>query len=321
LTQGAREGQETLAETARGVAKQHLQDVVAARAGRVGDSQVPNVSLGDVLKSVNSMPEMVDAITDAADDVWKPIDDASGNQFRDIRAEVRQANTQLYRAVGDEQKKAAQTALDQANGRMNDFLERAKGVVTPQDIQQGIDSFKYSLQAERLSNVVQDSLQGVRGTSARNMSYTGIDGKALRNGLENWQRELGTGTRGEDALEKLIGKQQRDNLFNLADANLTSEGRQATNTILARAVSILGTGGGPIRAMFGVTPHTASAAALYYGTKKLLELAVTNPGVGRQLAYAVEHNVGPKIAARVLAGMVSDYFTQRALGKQEQPTQ
>lgn len=324
LTSKLREGKELLTDTARGIAKKHLGEVISMRAAReAGSSTVPQIGdLSGALKGVNSMPEMVDAINDAADDVWKPIDDLAGDQFRTARNEVRAANNKLYHAVGDEQVSAAQKEVDTANGRMNSLLDKMRPVVSGEDIEQAKHSFRYAQQVERLSQTVQDSLEGVSGTSARNMSYKGIDGQRLRQGLQRYERDLGTGTRGHDALAELLGREHLENLYKLADANLTAEGRLATNRIVAHAVSVLGTGGGPVRAFFGVTPHTAAGLGLYYGTKKLLEMAATEPAIARTLAEAVENSTAPKVAGRVLAGLVTQHFINNGQMKPEdQPKQ
>jgi hypothetical protein len=266
------------------------------------------INIRDAVQRTTSFPEAVDRINEAHKEVYQRLDDLTGNEFQALRNSQKAAWQSMIDA-DTESLPAAERNMARVNGQMEAMFRKLRGAVSESDLAGANQAYKNGLIAEKVSNVVENSLSGTWKDTDRV-----LDGGKLINGLKRLYQSEGTGTAGQRAVARVIGQDTIDNLENIAKRNMTPADQQKNARFLRHIVASLAGGFGFKAAALlhtPIGPAIGVGGAAYYTTEMLLNKMASDPRIGNMIMYAIEKtNRSSKAIMPVISSVLSDALTK-----------
>jgi hypothetical protein len=261
------------------------------------------------VRKVQSFGEAADQVEKSAKDAYGNIDQATAGKFTQARDDFEQARKDVQNAVGPMSRDEAQLRLDNANTRMRAIFEEADGKVSQQDWKDANSAWNNAKTLRQVHNAVESTFDTDAGFSQRSGTYRGFNGNQLRQNLNRLTQKIG-----EPELNRVIGRDNMDNLRKVAELTRTNADRarfgaavQKVGGWLARESAAAGVGAmaGHLTGLGGFGGAVGGEAA-YMAARKVMQMVATNPRVGQQLTFAVESGARPEYYAPLIGKMIRD---------------
>jgi len=275
------------------------------------NAQKPSLEPVDVPREVSRIGSYTDAanvLEEHAVRGYDVLNDATGGKFNAVRQELKDAWGAYTGASGEEAQAAAERGVDAAEGKMTRLLEGLRGVVDDRALDGFNDAFKNAQGLKRVAQAVDGSFAGNTSSSARSWEYRGFDGGRLMNNLSRLERKMGRGP-----LERLVGRDNLNTLYQVAELNRTQAQRARFGTAINAVKDALFNWHVGPAAVGGVAARTAGlpwewgagaglgAAA---ATRKIMNAVLTNPQVARNLIFAIDSGARPENYGPFVAGLI-----------------
>jgi hypothetical protein len=299
---------------------------------------VPNFAPVDIpreIAKVGSYTEAADSLENIATSGYNHISDAlalndiSGGKFNMLR-EANKSAWQAYKGASTEQGlHVAEQQIDETNRLMQKMLETdIGGAVTQKELAGMNDAYGSAQRLRYVANAVDQSFTGNRAADAKPWEYVGFNGDKLMQGLNGLERKFG----GRAALERTVGKENLDTLYQVASLNRNPAGMkkfgEAVNNVaeafknISQHLHV-----GPL-ALGGAAAHVAGIPWEYGAAggwasavmgRHIIDAVLSNPRISTNLIYAIEHGVKPSYYGPAIAAMVQQYETSKH--KEAEPNQ
>lgn len=289
-------GQNVISDTAKSAAQQNLTPIVDVPA---------------TVAKVNSFGDAADEVDKAAKAGYDKLNQATGGEFNVVRGEIKTATADMRKAVSPDIRDAAQIRLDNATSRMNELFDDSDGKIDRKDWQDANDAWRNAKTLRQVHDAVESTFDTDAGFSQRSGTYRGFNGNMLRQKLNRL-----TQTIGEPELNRVIGRQNLDNLRKVAELTRTNGDRarfggavqNVSNWIVNHVTSaaVGGVAGHALHGLPGGIVGAASTEAAYMAARKVMQMLATDPKFGQQLTFAVESGARPENYAPLLGQMVRD---------------
>jgi hypothetical protein len=310
--------------TAREDAQQQMGEYHEQLRTRYPGSQRPNFEQIDIPKTtekIGSFTEAADHLEKTATDGYQHFNDLTGGKFNAIREENSQAWAAYKGASGAEAQDAAEKAIDASNAKMTDLMKSIGGAITPKELSGFNDAYKNAQTLRAVANAVDGSFSGNSSNAARSWEYRGFDGNRLMANLSRLQQK-----QGRPALERVIGKQNLDTLFQVAELNRSNAARGRFGQAIKPIADWLQQSGGAIKhiapiaiggeigRMTGMGWAAGAVAGELTGmaTKKVMNAILTNPKVAQNLIFAIQSGANPKNYAPLIGTMIQQAETENS---------
>ena len=238
------EGRTAYAEHARGAIQPHLEATNAARnvpqqevmmnqpggepaapTGRIvatatGKAVPPQINIDQVLKQTHDFTGAADHLTAINDDVYNQFDAATGGRFRQLNAQVAEAQNAMRKG-----EQGAAQLYKQKLGEMDQLMDSTQGEMTPEMKAAAKAGFRQSYLLRDFGNLWDRNLNGVPGSSQASQTQRGINGKGLLTDLQRAVKLYGRPT-----IEEALGPGRLSNLEEIAQQNVTEKQRQVFNS-------------------------------------------------------------------------------------------
>lgn len=284
------------------------KNVIAKTAAEAAQRNVITDVPGAVSKA-QSFGDAADEVEKSAKDAYASLNQATGGKFSQVRDEFNQARKDVWTAIGPEQRDAAQSRLDSATAAMRQLFEESDGKVTQQDWKDANSAWTNAKTLRQVHNAVESTFDTDAGFSQRSGAYRGFNGNQLRQNLNRLTQKIG-----EPELNRVIGRDNMDNLRKVAELTRTNADRakfgaavQKVGGWLARDSAAAGVGAlaGHFSGIGGFGGAVTGEAA-YMAARKVMQMVATNPRVGQQLTFAVESGARPEYYAPLIGKLIRD---------------
>lgn len=293
----------------------------------------PNLEPLDVptlVRKVGSWADVPKTIEKTATDGFEMLNDVTGDRFNALREANKQAWDAYKGASGADAQRVARANLEKTEADMADLFKGLRGIVGPKELDGFNDSYRNAQGLHRVADAIESTFSGNSSASARSWEYRGFDGNALMSNMNKVEQSLG----GRGALNRLIGEENANTLYRVAELNRTQAQRTRFGSALTEVAKNLGpllghVSLGGIGATYGWrTTHTPEGAALGFAagagvgqaTKIVANAVLTNPKLAKQLIYAMDYgdpkNYGPFLAS-VIQKQVTDSANEKRALQQE----
>jgi hypothetical protein len=319
-------GKQVIAQSAQSAAEKNLQafgDDTRPLNNQGSGGANPKVITRPPITDVPAAVARVSSFGDAADEVEKSakgaydnLNQATGGKFSEVRDNFTQARKDAYKAGSVSERDAAQLRLDNATSAMRQLFDDSGGKVSQQDWKDANTAWTNSKTLRQVHDAVESTFDTDAGFSQRSGTYRGFNGNMLRQRLNRL-----TQTIGEPELNRVVGRDNMDNLRKVAELTRTNADRakfgaavQKVGGWLARESTAAGAGAlvGHFTGLGGLGGAVGGEAA-YMAARKVMQAVATNPKVGQQLTFAVESGARPEYFAPIIGQMIRD--------QQEQPSE
>jgi len=280
------------------------------RTVQVENEKAPNFEPVDAKASaanVRSFGDAADAIEKPAQQVYQKLDQLSKGEFTALRE-------QRSRALEVMKQPASLDAWDQANAKLNEaeagidnLFDEHKDAVNRADWLSANSAWKDAKVLDKVHAAVEGSFNNVpQDVAQRTGINRNLRGDALRN-------KLGKLLAQNDAdVRRVIGTQGIDNLYKLADLTKKPETAAQTRSVLyevGRYMHHVGGRGAFAGAAVGALGgHPIEGGIIGAGAEgvvnKVLNMAATNPRVGKMIVDAVNVGASPKVYAPLIAAEI-----------------
>jgi hypothetical protein len=266
------------------------------------------INIPQAVAKAGSFSDAAATLEKTGSDGYNLLNDVTGGKFNALRNENKAAWDAYMGASGEEAQGAAERALDQSNARIAQMFSGLRGIVDPKNLDGFDDAYRNAQGLRSVASAVDGSFTGNSSNSARSWEQRGFDGNRLMSNLSRLQTKIGRGS-----LERLVGRDNLDTLFQVAELNRTNAQRARFGAAIKPVQEgLIRMHVGPIAAggylghLAGL-PWEAGAAAGWAtaeGTKRLMNVVLTNPQIAKNLTFAIEsgakgENYGPFIASLV----------------------
>jgi hypothetical protein len=276
----------------------------------------PNFEQIDIPSEIQKAGSFSDAqriLEGHAKSLYDHFNDLTDDKFNAIRQENKDAWTAYVGASGTHAQGLADAALSESNRKMAELMDSIHGAVSPKELDGANDAYRNSQILHAVSEAVDSSFSGNTSSSARSWEYRGFNGTQLMGRLNRVTQKLG-----RPALERVMGKENLDTLYQVARLNSTNQGRakfgEAVNHVAQALIShrmsgpiLAATGGGALGHATGAG-YAAGAftGELAYGATRAVANAIkTNPKFAKNLIFALDAGARPENYAPLLAGMIA----------------
>ena len=194
------------------------------------------------------------------------------------------------------------------------------GAVSPKELSGFNDAYRNAQRMRAVATAVDGSFTGNASSSARSWEYRGFDGNRLMSNLSRLQQRMGRGP-----LERVVGKDNLDTLFRVAELNRTQTARARFGVAVKPIVqSLLSLHVGPIAAggflghLTGIGYEAGAVAGwgTAAATKKVMDAVLTNPKIAQNLIFAIDSGANPAHYGPMLASMIQQQETENSRQKQ-----
>jgi hypothetical protein len=320
-------GAQAYANEARAAAAPHLEALNAATpephmtwgiddAGNytepVQSAGLPNVNVDQLLSTTHDFTGVAQKMTQANSAAYDALDKMTGGDFRKVNEEVKAA-----RAVADESGSPEDwDKYKNAQTKMSNLLDGVdKGTANAGNINlQAIkNSWTQSYALADIGKALDKSLNGLPGDTAVSQAQRGINGNTLDKQLRNVARSYG----GADNLRDVLGPGRLENLQAIADATRTNAGRTMLNQGIRSIAEYLPASylgykiGEHLAGPTGGAAGAASADAMMYATRRVLNAVRTDPRIGQNLLFAINSGARPASYGPLIAGMMVKANTEQ----------
>jgi hypothetical protein len=325
------------ADAQRQMAEYHRQmEALHPRAGR---ANLPQINVAETVKKIGSYTEASNYLESVATEGYNSIADAlalndiSGGKFNAIRNANKDAWNAFKGASGTEAMATAERAVDETNRQMMSLLKNdIGGAVTPQELQGFNDAYGMAQKLKYVAHAVDGAFSGNPSASARSWEYRGFNGSKLMDNLDRLQRKFG-GNRA--ALERVVGKENLDTLYQVAELNRTNAARARFGVAVKPVIDWLTKAGGAFShlapivvggeigratgAGWGWGAAAGEGAAL--ATKRVMNMVLSNPKVAQNLIFAIDSGARPENYAPFIGAMIQRIESERMQEQTEEDKQ
>jgi hypothetical protein len=283
--------------------------------GHMTTPKAPIVDVPSAVAQVNSFGDAADEVEKAAKRSYDIIDATTNGKFSEVRDDFNQARKDVYNAGSVGERDAAQVRLENATARMRQIFDDTDGQVSAKDWQNANTAWNNSKTLKQVHDAVESTFDTDAGFSQRSGTYRGFNGNMLRQRLNRL-----TQTIGEPELNRVIGRDNMDNLRKVAELTRTNADRAKFGAAVQQVggwLALHHTGaagiGGLVGHMTGVgyLPGAIGGEAAYMAARKVMQAVATNPRVGQQLTFAVESGARPEYFAPLIGKMIRDAQEQQ----------
>jgi len=293
---------------------------VTANLPNAGKPNFLPVDIPATLKKTGSYTEAANQLDKLATDGYEHFNDITGGKFNAIRQANKDAWAAYKGASGLEAQAAAEKAVDETNRQMDQLMKDIHGAVSPKELSGFNDAFKNAQKMKAVAAAVDGSFTGNASSSARSWEYRGFDGGRLMNNMGRLQQRMGRGP-----LERVVGKDNLDTLFRVAELNRTGTARAKFGVAIKPVVNgLMSLHVGPIAAgaylghMAGMPYEMGGAAgwATAAATRRVMDAVLTNPKVAQNLIFAIDSGANPDHYGPMLATMIQQQETETSRERQ-----
>ena len=272
------------------------------------------IDIRQTLARTHSYTDAADELDKIATEGYEHFDKISGGRFTNIRQANKNAWRAFKSATTEDGRNNAQAAIEDSNQRMAKLMSDMQGAVTPKELSGFNEAYKRSQQLKAVAEAVDGSFSGNASASARSWEYRGFDGNRLMSSMSRLQQRVG-----RPALDRLVGKENVDTLFRVAELNRTQAQRAKFGQAIAPvARQLLSLHVGPIAAgaylghFVGMPYEWGGAAgwAITAASKRVMNAVLTNPKVAQNLMFAIDSGAKPERYAPMIAEMIQQQETQ-----------
>jgi hypothetical protein len=291
----------------------------------------PHFPQHDVLGAVqntNSLGEAAQVLKDSHAPFWQKADEATQNEFSDLREKEKFLEKQLYSDSPTRNYEDLQQQLKDNRQSQMDLFDKHRTQFSPQEWETARNGYQDGIVLSNLNDLIQSNFNGVtRAEEARSVARGGTlyrefaPAKTFNKQLEKFYND---GTNGE-VLQRTIGQNHMDSLKEIGQLFENGERQKATKTLIEhvgaayRRHLYLGGGAGAgiggtmawglghgLGAIAGAAGGAAGVGALAAGTISgathyITEQMATNPEFAKSFLYAVKNGISPRFAAPLLA--------------------
>lgn len=271
----------------------------------------------DVAKTVGK----VGSYTDAADQVEKGgtriyqlLNDVTGDKFNALREQNKNAWDAYAGASGPEAQAGAERGLEESNRQLDQMFTNLRGVVDRRTLDAADDAFRNAQTIRRVATAVDGSFSGNASASARSWEQRGFDGNRLMASLSKLQTSMG-----RTRLDRVIGRENVDTLFQVAELNRTNAQRARFGAAIKPVVDTLMhmhvgpiAAGGYLGHLVGI-PWEAGAAAGWgasAASKMVMNKILTNPQIAKNVVFAIDSGAKPENYGPFIANLISQSVSQ-----------
>jgi hypothetical protein len=298
-------GKQAIAGAAKSTAGSVLDQANVLRKGTPLEINVPKV-----VEKVGSFSDARDQLDQAAEQGYNALNAATDGQFSKLRQAGKDAWQSWRNAITPEQQKAAKDALDQNEQKISTMFDGLKGKFDPKTLDSFNQTFKNARVLDQVSAAVDGSFAGNPSASARSWEQRGFDGNQLMRSLSRLERQVG-----RSKLEQVIGGDNLDTLYQVAELNRTNAQRAKFGAAVEPVKQALfqlgrhagwGTAGAAAAHAMGASPEAGAFAGVAAGevSKKVMNAILTRPQIARSLIFALDsgarpENYGPYVATLI----------------------
>lgn len=278
------------------------------------------IDIPSTLRRVASYTDAANELEKTATQGYDLLNDVTGGRFNALRQANKDAWQAYTAASGDEAQAAAEKHLAETNSNIQNMISDLRGVVDNRTLDGFDDAFKNAQALRRVASAVDSTFTGNASGSARSWEYRGFDGNKLMQNLSKLQQQMGTAK-----LQRLIGRDNLDTLFQVAELNRTQAARGRFGMQVQPVVdSLIKMHVGPIAAG-GYLGHLAgipweAGAAMGWGTslgvQRAMNMIVTNPKIAKSFLFALDSGARPEAYGPHIATLIQRAITQNSQEEQ-----
>jgi hypothetical protein len=289
-----------------------------ANAAPGGRSFLDPVDIPKEVSRVGSYTEAAQRLETTAKDGYEMMNDVTGGKFNALRQANKDAWEAYIGASGADAQRAAAQKLDQSENDLRKMFADLRGVVDAKTLDGFDDAFRNAQGLARVANAVDSTFIGNASQSARSWEFRGFDGNKLMANLSKLQQRMGQGP-----LQRLIGKENLDTLFQVAELNRTQTSRTRFGAQIKPVVQYLIShhvgpiaAGGFLGSLSGIPHGWEAGAAAGWGTAALassnvMQQIITNPKVSSVLLWALDKGAKPETYGPYIGAMIDRAITDK----------
>jgi hypothetical protein len=216
---------------------------------------------------------------------------------------------------------------------MADLLHHdIQGAVSPKELDGFNAAYSSAQKLKFIGQAVDSSFSGNASSAARSWEYRGFDGNRLMANLNRLTQKFG-----RNSLERLMGKESLDTMYQVAELNRTGAARARFGTALQPIAEWLGKQstalthlapiglGGLAGEMSGI-PHgwvlgAAAGEATAMATRKVMNMVLSNPKIAQNLIFAIDSGARPQNYGPMIGAMILQHEKQQQQRSESEDTQ
>lgn len=282
-----------------------------------GQPNFEQIDIPSEVKKAQSFTDAAQNVESRASEVYNHFNDLTNDRFNALRNDNKEAWS-AYIGAGTENQSSALARLNETDRQMKELMDSIHGAVTPKELSGANDAYRNSQTLHAVAQAVDGSFSGNTSSSARSWEYRGFNGQQLMGRLNKVTQRLG-----RPAVERVMGRENLDTLYRVAQLNQTNAGRAkfgqavggVTKDLLMRHASALSLGGLAAHAI-GIPWEMGalSGEALYTATKKVMQIISTNPKIAQNIIFALDSGAKPENYIPLISHMIARSITPTEAG-------
>ena len=309
---------------ARADAQRQLREYHAEQPSPRGEHpNFPQIDVPATVSQIGSYTEAANHLENIASEGYNSISDAlalndiSGGKFNMIRNANKEAWNAYTGANNPAALRTAESAIDDTNRQMVDMLKNdIGGAVTPKELDGFNHAWGMAQKMKYVARAVDGAFSGNASEAARSWEYRGFDGNKLMGNLDRLQQKFG----GRSQLERVVGKENLNTLYQVAELNRTGAARMRFGAAIKPIAEWLNKAGGSFghlapMALGGMVgeasgiPHgwmlgMAAGEGAALATKKVMNAILTNPKVAENILFVIDSGARPQYYGPAIGAMI-----------------
>jgi len=270
-----------------------------------------NVILGQAKAGYN---HITDALTLAGEDPQK---------LNQVRLAYQNAEQHYFAADTEAGINAARGEIKDAEDQLAEMIDRIPNAITVKEFSGLNDAYRNGLDLAKFGDAIDSSFGTLTSSKPGEWEYRGFSGDILGHNLTTIVKQLG----GRGPVERLVGRDNLDALFQVAHLNSTPEGRAKWGAAVEKtAESLIRMHVGPIAAggylgrMLGMKWEVGAAMgwATAKGIRKLNQIILSRPELAQKLLYALDKGAKPSTYGPILATAIRAFVEESNRPPQEE---
>jgi hypothetical protein len=188
-------------------------------ATATGKPVAPQINTSEVLGQISDFTGAADHLTAINDDAYNQFDAATGGRFRQLNAQVAEAQNGMRKG-----EQGAAPLYKQKLAEMDHLMDLTGGEMTPEMKDAAKAGFRQSYMLRDFGNLWDRNFNGVPGASKVSLTQRGINGRGLMTDLQRAVKLYG-----RSQIEASLGPGRLESLEEIAQQNVTDKGRAAFN--------------------------------------------------------------------------------------------
>ena len=281
---------------------------------------VEPINVPQIVSKVGSYTDAANQVERGGTRIYQLLNDVTGDKFNALREQNKNAWDAYAGASGPEAQAAAERSLEASNRQMDQMFADLRGVVDRRTLDAADDAFRNAQVIRRVATAVDGSFSGNASASARSWEQRGFDGNRLMANLSKLQTTMGRGR-----LERVIGRDNLDTLFQVAELNRTNAQRARFGAAIKPiGDALMHMHVGPIAAG-GYVGHLAGlpwevGAAAGWGasevSKRVMNAVLSNPQIAKNVIFAIDSGAKPENYGPFIANLISKSVSSQSQGGQ-----